>query len=151
MSIIPKTTASMMIAPRTAFGRSEKSGASAISVRSDETAGDERRERCAGAGRLVERAGGQARRDRHPAERPGRDVGHALRDGLLIDVDAVAVPGRERPGVAGGLREADQQQPGRGREDRRVVVREDVERPAGPAWAGRGARRRRARHRGRRG
>ena len=29
MSIIPKTTASMMIAPRTAFGRSEKSGASA--------------------------------------------------------------------------------------------------------------------------
>ena len=34
MSIIPKTTASMMIAASTAFGRSEKSGASAMSVRS---------------------------------------------------------------------------------------------------------------------
>ena len=33
MSIIPKTTASMMIAPRTAFGRSENSGASTRSVR----------------------------------------------------------------------------------------------------------------------
>ena len=87
-----------------------------------ERAGDQRRERRAGAGRLVERAGGQARRDGHPAERPGRDVGHALRDGLLVDVDAVAVPRRERPRVAGGLREADQEQPGGGREDRRVVL-----------------------------
>ena len=34
MSIIPKTTASMMIAARTAFGRSEKSGASTMSVSS---------------------------------------------------------------------------------------------------------------------
>ena len=117
----------------------------------DERAGDERRERRAGAGRLVERAGGQARRDRHPAERACRDVGHALRDRLLIDVDAVAVPRSERPGVAGGLREADQEQPGGGGEDRRVVLREDVEVRQAPAWAGRAAPRRRARHRGRRG
>ena len=34
---------------------------------------------------------------------------------------------REGAGVAGRLREADQQQAGRGREDRRVVVLEDVE------------------------
>ncbi len=34
MSIMPKTTASMMIAPRTAFGSCEKSGASATRVRS---------------------------------------------------------------------------------------------------------------------
>ena len=33
MSIIPKMTASMMIAPSTAFGRSENSGASATRVR----------------------------------------------------------------------------------------------------------------------
>ena len=127
MSIIPKTTASMMIAPRTAFGKSENSGASATSVRIDERAGDQRRERRAGAGRFVERAGGQARRDRHPAEGACRDVGHALRDRLLIDVNAVAVPRRERPGIAGRLREADQEQPGGGGEDRRVVLLEEVE------------------------
>ena len=34
MSIIPKITASMIIAPSTAFGRSENSGASTTSVRS---------------------------------------------------------------------------------------------------------------------
>ena len=45
-----------------------------------------------------------------PWKTPDADVGHALRDRLLVDVDAVAVADRERPGVAGRLREADQQQ-----------------------------------------
>ena len=116
-----------------------------------ERAGDQRRERCAGAGRLVERAGGQARRDRHPAERARRDVGHALRDRLLIDVDAVAVARRERPGIAGGLREADQEQPGGGGEDRRVVLLEDLEVRQGRRGQAARAPRRRARHRARRG
>ena len=81
-SIIPKTTASMMIAASTAFGRSEKSGASTSSVSEHERAGDQRGERRARAGRLVERAGRQARRHRHPLERrpPRRSPCPAPRD-----------------------------------------------------------------------
>ena len=46
---------------------------------------------------------------------------------LLVDVDAVAVPRGERPRVAGGLREPDQQQRDRRDGDGRVVVRDQPE------------------------
>ena len=54
-----------------------------------------------------------------------------------FDVDAVAVPRRERARVAGGLREADQQQRDRGDADRRQVVADEIASPAAPAPAGR--------------
>ena len=40
----------------------------------------------------------------------GADVGHALRQRLLVDIDPVAMAGSEGARVARGLREADQQQ-----------------------------------------
>ena len=83
-----------------------------------------------GPGGLVERAGRQAGRDRHPLEHAGADVRHALRDRLLVDVDAVAVAGGERPGVARRLREPDQQQRERGDADRRDVILTELERRA---------------------
>ena len=73
-----------------------------------------------------------------PWKTPAADVRHALRDRLLVDVDAVAVAGGERARVAGRLREADQEQPERGDEDRRVVLLEDVD--AGQRRRGQAAR-----------
>ena len=58
-----------------------------------------------------------------PWKSAGAGVGHALRHRLLVDVDAVAVPGGECAGVAGGLREADQQQREGGHADGGGVVR----------------------------
>ena len=86
-----------------------------------------------------------------PWNTPAADIRHALRDRLLVDVDPVAVAGRERPGVAGRLREADQQQrrPRRRRWSRSAAGR--CRGRAAPASAGREARRRRGRHRERRG
>ena len=55
------------------------------------------------AGVIVQRAGRQTGRDGHSLEQPSADIRHALGDRLLVDVDAIAVPGRERPRVAGGL------------------------------------------------
>ena len=91
-------------------GRSENSGASTISVSQHERACDQRRNRRPGSGRLVQRAGGEAGGDRHALEHAGAHVRHALSHRLLVDVDAVLVPGGERARVAGGLREPDQQQ-----------------------------------------
>ena len=98
-SIIPNTTASMMIAASTALGSSENSGASRISVAID----DRRRWRATRrassrpadsfselADRLVETG--------IPWNTPGADVRHALGDGLLVQVDAIAMPRRRTPG-----------------------------------------------------
>ena len=119
MSIIPKTTASMMTAASTAFGSSENSGASTIRVASTSATGDERGDRRSCPGGLVQRAGREAGRHRHALEDAGADVRHPLRHRFLVDVDPVPVPGRERPRVACGLREADQQQRHRGDHDHR--------------------------------
>ena len=124
---MPKTTASMMIAASTAFGSCEKSGASATRVRitSPPVASEAIGLRAPAdslselADRLVETG--------IPWKAPDGDVRHPLRDRLLVDVDAVAVADGERAGVAGRLREADQEQAGGGREDGRVVLLEDVE------------------------
>ena len=102
-SIIPNTTASMITAASTGFGRSENSGASTISVSStsapvisDATGvlapADSFSEL---AERLVDTG--------MPWNTPAPDVRHALRDRLLIDVDAVVMAGGERASVAGGL------------------------------------------------
>ena len=123
MSIMPNTTASMMIAARTGLGRSENSGASTNSVRIDDDPGDDRCHRRAGPGRVVQRARRQARRHRHALEQPGADVAHALGDHLLVDADAVAVPSGEQARVAGGLREPDQEQRDRSEGDRAGVGR----------------------------
>ena len=82
----------------------------------DRDARGERGEPGAGTGVVVQRARRQARRDRHALEQAGARVRHGLRDRLLVDVDLVAMLGRERAGVAGGLREPDQHQ--RDRRDR---------------------------------
>ena len=111
---MPMTTASMMIAASTGFGRSEKSGARSEQGQQDGEPGGERGEPRPGAGVVVERARRQARRDGHALEQAGPGVGEALRHRLLVDVDLVAVLGRERAGVAGGLREADQHEGDRG-------------------------------------
>ena len=148
MSIIPNTTASMMIAASTAFGSSENSGASTTSVAENERTCDEGRHRCARPGRLVERAGREAGRHRHSLEHAGSDVRHPLRDRLLIDVDAIPMPGRKRPRITRGLREADQQQRHRRDHDHREVVADDVVVREHPAPAARAGRRRRARRRG---
>ena len=123
MSIIPNTTASMITAPSTAFGRSENSGASTSRVAITSPPVDERGDRRSRARRLVQRTGREAGRHRHPLEHAGADVRHALRHGLLIDVDAIAMAGGERPGIARGLGEPDQQQRDRRDHHRRVVVR----------------------------
>ena len=150
-SIIPKTTASMMIAASTAFGSWEKSGASATRVRITNPPVASEAIGAARPRRLVERARRQARRDRHPLEDAGGRVRHPLRDRLLVDVDAVAVADGERARVAGRLREADQEQARGGGEDGRVVLAGRRRRPAASARAGRAARARRARRRARRG
>ena len=106
---MPNTTASMITAPSTALGRSENSGARTSRV-ARRAPGHERGDRRPRARRLVQRAGREARRDRHALEHAGADVRHPLGDGLLVDVDAVAVARGERPGVARGLGEPDQQQ-----------------------------------------
>ena len=100
----------------------------------DECAGDQRRQRRPRPRRLVQRARGEARRDGHALERPRPDVGHALSHRLLVDVDGVLVPGRERARVTGGLREPDEQQRDRGDGDRHDVVADEVE--AGSSGAG---------------
>ena len=66
-----------------------------------------------------------------------------------FDVDPVAVPGRKRPGVARGLREADQQQRRRRDPDHRQVVADDVEVGKLGRREARAGRLRRARRRGR--
>ena len=127
-SIIPNTTASMMIAARTALGSSENTGASRISVAmtiapvaSDATGvlapADSFSEL---AERLVETG--------IPWNDAGADVGHPLRHRLLVQVDAIAMPRGERLGVARRLREPDEQErEGRG-DDLREVLRHDIDR-----------------------
>ena len=61
-----------------------------------------------------------------PWKTPGADVRHPLGDRLLVDVDPVTVSRGERAGVAGGLREPDQQQRD-GRDDDRPLVADEVE------------------------
>ena len=150
-SIMPNTTASMITAPSTALGR----------LREQRRQDDQRPDHEApvtseatgvrAPARLVERAGREARRHRHALEHAGADVRHPLGDRLLVDVDPVAVARGERPRVAGGLREPDQQQRDRGDgDDARVVARRGRGRAA-RARAGRAGRRRRARRRARRG
>ena len=76
-----------------------------------------------------------------PWNSAGADVGHALGDRLLVDVDPVAVPGGERARVAGRLREADQQQRDRRGERSSPRGRRRRRSPAARARAGRAARR----------
>ena len=102
-SIMPMTTASMIKAASTGLGSFENSGASTSRVSRTITPEVSEARPRAGAGVVVERAGGQARRDGHALEQAGAHVGHALGHRFLVDVDAIAVLGRERPGVAGGL------------------------------------------------
>ena len=94
--------------------------------REHEATRDERGHRCARPRRLVQRARREAGRHRHSLEHAGADVRHPLRHRLLVDVDAVPMPGRERPGVTGRLREADQQQGRRRDHDHGEVVPDDV-------------------------
>ena len=88
----------------------------------DHHAGGQRRQAGARAGVVVQRAGGQARRDRHSLEQASADIRHALGGRFLVDVDAIAVPGCERPGVAGGLREPDEDQRHRRQANRARVI-----------------------------
>ena len=127
-SIIPKTTASMMIAARTALGSSEKSGASRISVATtippvaSEATGVLR------PGGFVQRARRQARRHGHALEEAGADVRHPLGNRLLVEVDPIPMPRRECLGIARGLGEPDEQErEGRDR-DRREILRHDIDR-----------------------
>ena len=124
---MPNTTASMITAPSTALGRSENSGARTSRVASTRPAGHERGDLRPRARRLVQRAGREAGRHRHPLEHARAHVRHPLSHGLLVHVDAVAMPRRERPRIARGLGEPDQQQR-HGRDgDGRVVVADQPE------------------------
>ena len=116
-SIMPMTTASMIRAASTGLGNFENSGARTSKREQDDHPGGQRRQARTCPRVVVEGAGRQAGRDGHPLEESGADVGHALSHRFLVDVDAVAVLGGERPRVAGGLREADEHQarPRRGR------------------------------------
>ena len=127
-SIIPNTTASMMIAARTALGSSENSGASRISVARTIAAGGERGDRRPRPGRLVQRARREAGRDRHALEHAGAEVGHPLGHRLLVEVDAIPMLRGERLGIAGRLGEPDQQQREGRDDDRREVLRHELER-----------------------
>ena len=126
-SIMPITTASMISAASTGLGRSENSGARTSSVSRTVTpeVSDARPVLAPEwslselADRLVETG--------MPWNSPGAGVGERLGDRLLVDVDLVAVLGGERPGVAGGLREADQHQRDRGERDRADVVPHQLE------------------------
>ena len=127
-SIIPKTTASMMIAARTAFGSSEKSGARRIKVARTIATGRERGDRRPGPGGFVQRARRQAGRHGHALEEAGADVRHSLGNRLLVEVDPIPMPRRECLGIARGLGEPDEQErEGRDR-DRREVLRHDLDR-----------------------
>ena len=86
-----------------------------------------------------------------PWNTPGADVRHPLGHRLLVHVDAVAVPGGEGPGVAGRLREPDQQQRHRRDDDLRRGAPTRCRGSAAAAPAARGARRRPAPPRARRG
>ena len=88
----------MMIAASTAFGSSEHDQG-----REHEGTCDEGGHRCSRPGGFVQRARRKAGRDRHSLEDAGSDVCHSLCDGLLTDVDAIAMPGRERARVPRGL------------------------------------------------
>ena len=77
------------------MGRSEKSGASTISVSKHEAAGDQRGDRRPRSRRLVQRARRQARRDRHPLE-------HARR--RRSPSPARPTPGSRRCGSGGASR-----------------------------------------------
>ena len=118
----------MMIAASTGFRQLREQRCEQDQRRQHEHPGGQRRDGRRRTGRLVQRARGEAGRYRHPLEHAGADVRHSLRDRLLIHVDAVAVPGREYPSIAGGLREPDQQQRNRSDRDLREVVREQIER-----------------------
>ena len=116
-----------------------------------ERPGDERRQRRPGARRLVQRARGKARGDRHALERARPDVRHALRDRLLVDVDRGSGDARRtrarRPRSARSRSARARPRPrGSSRCDRRRSRD-----PAAPATAGRAAPHRRARPRAPRG
>ena len=59
-------------------------------------------------------------------DQTGTDVGHALGDRFLIDIDSIAVPGRELACVACALRKTDQQQPNRCCTDDLQVVEDEL-------------------------
>ena len=117
-SIIPNTTASMMIAASTGLGRSENSGASTSSVRTTTTpvtidaigvrAPDESFSEL--ADRLVDTG--------MPWNTPAPTLDMPWATISWSTSDAVAVPSGEQPGVAGGLGEADEEQRHRGDGDR---------------------------------
>src|SRR3954469_24239943 len=86
-SIIPNTTASMITAPRTAFGTSENSGArmSSVATTSAPVASEATGVRAPddSFSELADRLG----RHGHALEHPGAHVGHPLGHRLLVDVD----------------------------------------------------------------
>ena len=128
-SIMPMTTASMIRAPSTGLGRFGEQRRQEQQGEQHGHARGERGQPGLGPGVVVQRARGQAGRDRHPLEHAGADVGQRLRDRLLVDVDLVAVLGGERPRVAGGLGEADQHQRHRRERDRAGVVPQQLASP----------------------
>ena len=97
-SIMPITTASMISAPSTALGRSENTGQEQQGQQHGDPGGH-RGQTGAGAGVVVQRAGREAGRHRHALEHPHTDVGGPLGDGLLVEVDLVAVLGRKGRGA----------------------------------------------------
>ena len=117
--------------------------------REHQAPGHQRRDLRARARGLVQRAGREAGRHRHPLKHAHADVRHPLSDRLLIHVDPVAVPRSERPSVACGLGEPDQQQRDRRDDNCRVVV-PTRPRSGSSGRAARLARRRRAPPRARR-
>ena len=127
-SIIPNTTASMMIAARTALGSSENSGASRISVATtiapvaSEATGvlapaDSFSEL---AERLVETG--------MPWNTPAPRLAIPWATDSWFEVDAIPMLRGERLGIAGRLGEPDQQQREGRDDDRREVLRHELER-----------------------
>ena len=102
-SIMPKTTASMITAPSNGLRQVGEQRRQEQQRQDDERPGRRARPAALGARGFVERAGGQACRDRHPLEHARAGVRHALGDRLLVDIDAVAVTGGERARVPRGL------------------------------------------------
>ena len=121
-SIMPMTTASMIKAANTGLGSFENSGANTRRVSSTMTpeVNEARPVRAPEwslrelAERLVDTG--------MPWNRPAPDVGHSLGYRFLVDVDAIAVLGRERPGVASGLGEPDEHQRHRRHGDHAGVI-----------------------------
>ena len=123
-SIIPNTTASMITAASTACGSVGEQRREDEQRQQHERAGDQRRQGRPRAGRLVERARGQACGDGHALEgaRRRRSPSPGRSDSWSTSI-LVPVARGEHARVPGGLREPDQQQRDRGDGDRRRCAR----------------------------